>query len=61
MLETDTSPDVNTSETQCLKRDTKASQAKRLGYYARVTAPQTNRALHTLELTYQGNICGQVV
>ena len=33
----------------------------RLGYYARVTAPQTNRALHTLELTYQGDPCGQVV
>ena len=32
-----------------------------LGYYARVTAPRTNRALHTLELTYQGDQCGQVV
>ena len=32
-----------------------------LGYYARVTAPRTNRALHTLELTYQGDPCGQVV
>ena len=30
MLERDTSPDVNTSETQCLKRDRKASQAKRI-------------------------------
>ena len=27
MLESDPSPDVNTSETQCLKRDTIASQA----------------------------------
>ena len=26
-----------------------------LGYYARVTAPRTNRSLHTLELTYQGD------
>ena len=32
-----------------------------LGYYASVTAPRTNRALHTLELTYQGDPCGQVV
>ena len=32
-----------------------------LGYYARVTAPRTNRALYTLELTYQGDPCGQVV
>ena len=32
-----------------------------LGYYARVTAPRTNRALHTLELTYQGDPWGQVV
>ena len=29
MLESDMSPDVNTSETQCLKRDAIASQAKR--------------------------------
>ena len=29
MLESDTSPDVNTSEIQCLKPDTIASQAKR--------------------------------
>ena len=29
MLERDTSPDVNTSETQSLKHDTIASQAKR--------------------------------
>ena len=32
-----------------------------LGCYARVTAPRTNPALHTLELTYQGDPCGQVV
>ena len=29
LLESDTSPDANTSETQCLKHDTIASQAKR--------------------------------
>ena len=32
-----------------------------LGYYARVTAPRTNRALHTLKLTYHGDPYGQVV
>ena len=32
-----------------------------LGYYARVTAPRTNRALHTLKLTYHGDPFGQVV
>ena len=32
-----------------------------LGYYARVTAPRTNRALHTSELTYQGDSCDQIV
>ena len=30
-------------------------------YYARITDPRTNRALHTLELTYQGDPCGQIV
>ena len=32
-----------------------------LGYYARVTAPRTNRALHTLELPYHDDPCGQLV
>ena len=32
-----------------------------LGYHARYTAPRPNRAIHIIEVTNQGDPCGQVV